>query len=53
MVTEYLQSIEEIINVHDLIDAFQEIIKNGKLNNVMNEIITQSYLEFNQVVINE
>lgn len=53
VVTEYLQSIEEIINVHDLIDAFQEIIKNGKLNNVMNEIITQSYLEFNQVVINE
>ncbi|MBY0380261.1 MAG: restriction endonuclease [Burkholderiales bacterium] len=49
VVAEYLNAIEEIINVNDLITYFKEVVNNALLKNVMNEIISQSQVEFNQV----
>jgi hypothetical protein len=42
-----MECIEEIINVAILIDRFEEAVAKGYLNNILNEIIKQSRLEFN------
>ncbi len=47
VVNSYMDAVEEIINIPLLIDAFQKVINSGKLSEVMNEIITQSKIEFN------
>jgi hypothetical protein len=47
VVDSYLAAIEEIINTHNLIEAFTEVVKSAKLQDVMNEIVTQSKVEFN------
>jgi len=47
VVNNYMDAIEEIINSKDLAMAFDAVAKSGKLQEVMDEIILQSKLEFN------
>lgn len=47
VVCSYMDAIEEIINVEDLLYAFGEIVASGELENLMDEIIKQSKVEFN------
>ncbi|WP_200155354.1 hypothetical protein [Chromatium okenii] len=47
IVDSYMKAVEEIINVHDLISAFDVVVKSGQLQTVMDEIIFQSKVEFN------
>lgn len=47
IVDSYMNSVEEIINVPDLIEHFNKIIESNSLNEVMSEIIIQSKVEFN------
>lgn len=47
VVNSYMKSVEEIINVDNLVKAFNDMIKSGDLEKVMNEIIKQSKVEFN------
>jgi hypothetical protein len=47
VVDSYMTAVEEIINTQSLINAFTEVLESAKLQEVMNEIITQSKVEFN------
>jgi len=47
IVDSYMQAIEEIINIENLVDAFTQVVKLGKLSEVMAEIVIQSKVEFN------
>ena len=47
VVDSYMKAVEEVINVRDLVDAFAEVVKSGQLQNVMDEIVVQSKVEFN------
>lgn len=47
VVQSYMKSVEEIINVKDLISAFDAVVKSGRLQKVMDEIVIQSKVEFN------
>ena len=47
VVESYLESVEEIINVNDLVNDFRYVVKSGQLESVMEEIIVQSKVEFN------
>jgi hypothetical protein len=47
IVRKYMSSIEELINIPKLAEIFRETIKQGHLNSILNEIITQSKVEFN------
>ena len=47
IVDKYMDCIEEVINITLLIDRFNEAVKQGYLNNILNEIVTQSKIEFN------
>lgn len=47
VVGSYMKAIEEIINVQNLVDAFTEVVNSGKLQEVMDEIVVQSKVEFN------
>lgn len=47
IVKKYIDCIEEIINIPSLIIKFNLNIKNGKLLEILNEIILQSKVEFN------
>lgn len=47
VVETYMKAIEEIINVKDLVEAFSEVLKSGSLQEVMDEIVIQSKVEFN------
>jgi hypothetical protein len=47
VVDSYMAAVEEIINVKDLILAFDSVVKSDQLQAVMNEIILQSKVEFN------
>ena len=47
VVDSYMKAVEEVINVRDLVDAFDEVVKSGQLQNVMDEIVVQSKVEFN------
>lgn len=49
VVDAYMAAVEEIINVNDLIRYFTEIVNAGNLRAVLDEIITQSKVEFNYV----
>lgn len=46
VVENYMNSIEELINIPVLIERFEECVRKGYLNNILNEIITQSKVEF-------
>lgn len=47
IVRRYMEAIEEIINVPDLLAKFAEVGKAGKLSDVISEIVLQSRVEFN------
>jgi hypothetical protein len=47
VVDSYMEAVEQIINVADLVKAFDEVIQSGHLQEVMDEIILQSKVEFN------
>lgn len=47
VVNSYMSSIEEIINVKDLIESFDAVVKSEQLQTVMEEIVIQSKAEFN------
>ncbi|MBN1803814.1 MAG: hypothetical protein JW837_01060 [Sedimentisphaerales bacterium] len=47
IVSRYMKCIEEIINIPVLLDRFQKVIKQDNLDNVLDEIIKQSKVEFN------
>ena len=46
IVSRYMECIEEIINVPTLLERFTEAIAQGHLENILNEIIKQSKVEF-------
>jgi len=47
VVNAYMDAVEEVINVVDLVNAFNDILQSGELESVMDEIILQSKVEFN------
>ena len=47
IVNNYMNCIEEIINIPILTERFNEATKQGYLNDIMDEIITQSKAEYN------
>ncbi len=47
IVERYMECIEEIINIPDLTERFDEAVKQGALTNIMDEIVLQSKVEFN------
>lgn len=47
VVDSYMQAIEEIINIKDIMIAFDAVVNDGQLQMVMDEIIVQSKVEFN------
>jgi hypothetical protein len=47
VVDSYMKAIEEIINVKDLIIAFDTVVNSNLLQTVMDEIVVQSKVEFN------
>lgn len=53
VVEKYMSCIEEIINIPSLSERFIECIHLGYLNNILNEIIIQSKVEFNYTETSE
>ena len=47
IVSQYMECIEEIINVPIMIERFEQAVAKGYLTNILSEIIKQSRLEFN------
>ena len=47
VVDSYMKAVEEIINVRDLVEAFDDVVKSNQLQEVMGEIVVQSKVEFN------
>jgi hypothetical protein len=47
VVDSYMAAVEEIINVKDLVAAFDAVVKSDQMQTVMNEIVVQSKVEFN------
>lgn len=47
IVSQYMECIEEIINVPILMERFEQAVGKGYLSNILSEIIKQSRLEFN------
>jgi hypothetical protein len=47
IVDKYMDCIEEVINISTLNERFNEAVKQGYLNNILDEIVTQSKVEFN------
>lgn len=47
VVNSYMTAIEEVINVADLVAAFDVVVRSNQLQAVMDEIVIQSKLEFN------
>ena len=53
IVDKYMDCIEELINIPSLNERFKSAIKTGYLNNILDEIINQSKMEFNHTVVDE
>ncbi len=47
VVDSYMEAVEEIINIEDLVAAFDIVLKANQLQKVMDKIVTQSKVEFN------
>ncbi len=47
IVNSYMQAIEEILTIPNLLEAFDFVVQSGQLQQVMDEIVLQSKLEFN------
>lgn len=46
IVARYMEAVEEIINIPRLVAVFEELVEAGKLQDVMDEVILQSRVEF-------
>ena len=53
IVDKYMGCIEEVVNIPTLNKRFKEAIKTGYLNNMLDEIISQSKVEFNYTDTNK
>lgn len=53
IVDKYMNCIEEVINIPTLNERFKDAIKMGYLNKILDEVITQSKVEFNYTDIDE
>ena len=42
-----MEAVEEIINIPRLLSVFEGVVRTGKLQQVMDEIVLQSRVEFN------
>ena len=49
IVNKYMEAIEDVVNIPQLILYFNEIDKMGKLDKILNEILIQSKVEFNYI----
>lgn len=47
VVNRYMESIEELVNIPVLMERFREVVANGNLGEVIDEIVTQTRVEFN------
>lgn len=47
IVEKYMSCMEELINIPVLTERYQLAVKQGYLNKILEEIITQSKVEFN------
>ena len=47
IVARYMECVEEIINIPTLLEQFQAVVKDDRLNAVIDEIVLQSKVEFN------
>ena len=47
IVNRYMESIEDVVNIQQLITYLNEVERKGHLNNILNEILIQSKVEFN------
>jgi hypothetical protein len=47
VINAYMACIEEVINIPELLDRFERVAREGRIEDVMNEIILQSRVEFN------
>lgn len=47
VVDSYMSAVEEIINVDTLVESFKAVVDSGKIDEVMDEIVSQSKVEFN------
>jgi hypothetical protein len=47
IVDKYMDCIEEVINIPTLNDRFNDIVKQGYLNKILDEVVIQSKIEFN------
>lgn len=47
IVRRYMESIEEVINIPELMDRFNSVLQQGKGGAVIEEIVLQSRVEFN------
>lgn len=47
IVDKYVSCIEEIINIQELTNRFNKAVELGLLNDILDEIIIQSKVEFN------
>lgn len=47
IVARYMEAVEEVINIPILITMFEGLVGNGKLQQIMDEIVLQSRVEFN------
>ncbi len=47
VVDSYMNAVEEIINVESLVQSFRSVVASGKVDEVMEEIVSQSKVEFN------
>jgi hypothetical protein len=47
IVDKYMDCIEEVINIPTLNDRFNNAVKQGYLNKILNEVVIQSKVEFN------
>lgn len=47
IVDTYMECIEEVINIPTLKDRFNDVVKNGYLNKILDEVVIQSKVEFN------
>ena len=47
IVDKYMDCIEEVINISTLNDRFNDAVKQGYLNKILDEVVIQSKVEFN------
>lgn len=47
IVEKYMNSIEEVITIPTLLKYFEQATEKGRLNDILNEILLQSQIEFN------